>query len=268
MDEHVKAAFILTILAGLSTGIGSLIAFFVKDRSIRLLTFSMGLAAGVMLYLSFMEMLPHAIGGLTKIQGYEDTGTWFAILAFFVGMFLVGIIDYFLPHDHVPDDLKEDLDGANNSKLMRVGTMTAIALAIHNFPEGIATFVATLEDPHLGLTIAIAIALHNIPEGIAISLPIYHATGNRKKAFLYSFSSGLVEPLGAIVGYFLFMPYLTPFVMGLLIAAVAGVMVFISLDQLLPTAQRYDEHRLSIYGVVVGMALMSISLAMMVGHHH
>lgn len=274
MEEKVQIAFMLTIAAGLSTGVGSLIAFFVKDKSTKLLTFTMGLAAGVMLYLSFMEMLPHALHSLATSNTHaghdhghhhHDYSKWYAIIAFFGGMLLVGLIDRLMPHEHNQHELEHH---HHDTKLMRVGVMTAIALAIHNFPEGIATFVSALEDPHLGLTIAIAIALHNIPEGIAVSMPIYHATGDRKKAFLYSFLSGLVEPLGAILSYFIFMSYLTPFIMGLLIAGVAGIMVFISLDQLLPAAQTYGGHRLTIYGVVLGMLLMAISLALLVGHNH
>ena len=273
MEEKVQIAFMLTIAAGLSTGVGSLIAFFVKDKSTKLLTFTMGLAAGVMLYLSFMEMLPHALHALAESNAHaghdhghhhHDYSKWYAIVAFFGGMLLVGLIERLMPHEHNQHEIEHHHD----SKLMRVGVMTAIALAIHNFPEGVATFVSALEDPNLGLTIAIAIALHNIPEGIAVSMPIYHATGNRKKAFMYSFLSGLVEPLGAILGYFIFMSYLTPFIMGLLIAGVAGIMVFISLDQLLPAAQTYGGHRLTIYGVVLGMLLMAVSLALLVGHNH
>jgi len=273
MEENVQIAFILTILAGLSTGIGSLIAFFIKDKSVKFLSFSMGLAAGVMLYLSFMEMLPHATYSIGATLEHGHDASWYAIIAFFSGMLLVGIIDRLTHHHHGAQESDITLDKAaiaddkNNRKLMRVGTMTAIALAIHNFPEGLATFVSALEDPHLGVTIAIAIALHNIPEGIAVSMPIYYATGNKKKAFMYSFFSGLVEPLGAILGYFIFMPYLTPFVMGMLIAGVAGIMVFISLDQLLPAAHEYDDHRISIYGVVLGMFAMAVSLALLVGHH-
>lgn len=272
MEENVQIAFILTILAGLSTGIGSLIAFFIKDKSVKFLAFSMGLAAGVMLYLSFMEMLPHATHSIGATLAHEHDAAWYAIAAFFCGMLLVGIIDRLTPHHHGPQeaDIALDNDDAtviNNKKLMRVGTMTAIALAIHNFPEGLATFVSALEDPHLGMTIAVAIALHNIPEGIAVSMPIYYATGNKTKAFMYSFLSGLVEPIGAILGYFIFMPYLTPFIMGMLIAGVAGIMVFISLDQLLPAAHEYDDHRISIYGVVLGMFAMAVSLALLVGHH-
>ena len=268
MEGNVQTAFILTIIAGLSTGIGSLIAYFIKEKSLKLLTFSMGFAAGVMLYLSFMEMLPHAISAISKSLEHHHGGTWYAIFAFFVGMFIVGAIDRLMPMSHNPHEFEETEEGESQRKLMRVGVMTAVALAIHNFPEGIATFVSALEDEQMGVTIAMAIAFHNIPEGIAVSMPIYYATGDRKKAFMYSFLSGLVEPVGAVLGYFLFMSYLTPFVMGMLIAGVAGIMVFISIDQLLPAAEKYGDHRMSTYGIVLGMVLMAISLAMLIDHGH
>jgi zinc transporter, ZIP family len=290
MDDNVQIAFLLTIMAGLSTGIGSAIAFVIKEKSIKFLTFSMGLAAGVMLYLSFMEMLPHASISISQNLAHPHDGTWYTLIAFFSGMLLVAAIDRLMPGIHNPHEVRmknsdsllddnaqivdspsnnlKETEEKNNKRLMRVGLMTAIALAIHNFPEGIATFVSALEDPHLGFTIAIAIALHNIPEGIAVSMPIYHATGDRKKAFMYSFVSGLVEPVGAILCYFLFMSFLTPLIMGILLASVAGIMVFISLDQLLPAAGKYGEHQMSTYGVVTGMLLMSVSLALLVGHSH
>jgi ZIP family zinc transporter len=141
---------------------------------------------------------------------------------------------------------------------------TALAIGIHNFPEGLATFTAALTDPGIGIAIAVAIAIHNIPEGIAVSIPIYYATGNRKKAFLLSFLSGLAEPVGALVGYLILMPFLSPVVFGVLFAAVAGIMVFISLDELLPSAREYGEHHLSIYGLIAGMLVMAISLLMFI----
>lgn len=278
MQENVYLAFVLTIIAGLATGIGSLIAFLVKDKSMKLLTFAMGFAAGVMLYVSFIEILPEAIHELTESYGGDERkGTIYGVLAFFVGMGLVALIDKLIPHSENPHEfahkqqsigLLDESDQtstteSNPDKLMRIGVLTALALAVHNFPEGMATFVAALDDPTLGFTIAIAIAIHNIPEGIAVSMPIYFATGDRKKAFIYSFLSGVVEPLGAIVGYFILMPYLSPVVMGLLLSGVAGVMIFISLDQLLPAAEEYGEHHLSIYGVVLGMAVMALSLILL-----
>lgn len=269
MNENVYTAFTLTILAGLATGIGSTIAFFVKDKSTKVLTFAMGFAAGVMLYVSFIEILPEAVKELSHANGdNEKLGTCYGVLAFFVGMLVVAIIDKLIPSAGNPHEFKNTLGGEEGeskdpAKLMRIGVLTALALAIHNFPEGIATFVAALEDPTLGATIAMAIAIHNIPEGIAVSMPIYYATGDKKLAFKYSFLSGIVEPLGAIVGFFILMPYLNATVMGSLLAGVAGVMVFISLDQLLPAAEEYGEHHLSIYGVVLGMMVMAFSLILM-----
>ncbi len=278
MHENFWMAFGLTVIAGLSTGIGSSIAFFVKGKNTRFLTFSMGFAAGVMLYVSFMEILPHALHEL----GHHEQ-KYVGIIAFFAGMFLVGLIDKLIPHDENPHEFmsEEEQQAAEaiverakaaevsvaNKKLMRVGLLTALALALHNFPEGIATFVSALEDVSLGITIAIAIALHNIPEGIAVSMPVYYATGSRKKAFWYSFLSGVVEPLGAILGYLILMPYLDETMMSILLAGVAGIMVFISLDQLLPAAEEYGDHHISIYGVVGGMGVMAISL-LMLNHAH
>ncbi len=268
MEAHVSTAFILTILAGLSTGIGSLVAFFIRGRSLRILSFAMGLAAGVMLDLSCVEMLPHAHHELEELLLDAHDADLYSLVAFFGGLFLAGLIDRFVPHQHVPVQDGNLLQPQDTQRLLRVGTMTALALAIHNFPEGVATFVAALEDPHLGIAMALAIALHNIPEGIAVSMPIYYATGSRRKAFWYSFSSGLVEPLGAFLSYFLLSAYLTPLVMSLLVAAVAGIMVFIALDQLIPTAHQYDSGRASIYGIACGMLVMAISLHLLMSHGH
>jgi len=294
MKGTLEMAFLLTILAGLSTGIGSLIAFLIKDqRQTNYLTFSMSFAAGVMLFVSFVEILPHAVEQLEAIYSKEaaaahahmgehghphahgdaeDPGHFGHILAticFFAGMLLVALIDKLVPKVENPHELisKADMDSGvesaiNKARLMRVGMLSAIALALHNFPEGIATFTSAMNDVNLGITIAIAIALHNIPEGIAVSMPIYFATGSRLKAFGYSFLSGLVEPLGAFAAYFLFGSYMTESsaVMAAMLAGVAGIMVFISLDQLLPAAEEYGHHHLSTYGVVSGMAVMAASL--------
>jgi ZIP family zinc transporter len=143
-----------------------------------------------------------------------------------------------------------------------MGILSALAIAIHNFPEGLATFIGGLQDPALGMSIAAAVAIHNIPEGIAVSVPLYYATGSRKKAFGLSFLSGLSEPVGAIIGFFLLLPFFNDFIFGLLFAVVAGIMVFISLDELLPTAEKYGEHHLAMYGVVAGMAVMATSLVL------
>jgi ZIP family zinc transporter len=141
-----------------------------------------------------------------------------------------------------------------------MGLFTALAIAIHNFPEGLATFTSALKDPYMGLSIAVAIAIHNIPEGIAVSVPVFYATKNRNKAFLYSFLSGLAEPLGALIGYLILLQFFSELVFGIVFAMVAGIMVFISLDELLPTAEKYGEHHLAMYGVISGMIVMALSL--------
>lgn len=266
MEDNLIIAFSLTILAGLSTGFGSLIAFVIKERSLKYLTYVMGLAAGVMIYLSFMEMLPHASDEMMEILQDHEAANWTVMIAFFVGMFIVFLIDRLLPEGTNLHEM--DKNQSHDHKLYRIGLMTAVALAIHNFPEGIATFISSLEDPELGMTIAFAIAMHNIPEGIAVSMPIYYATGNRKKAFMYSFLSGIVEPLGAFLCYFFLSSYLSDYIMSILIAMVAGIMVFISFDQLLPAASKYGNSKHSTLGVITGMILMALSLALLLEHGH
>ncbi len=270
MEQNVIFAFVLTLLAGLATGIGSCIAFFAKGMNRRFFSFSLGLSAGVMLYVSFVEMLFGAHASLAEIFG-EQRGGVVATISFFGGMALAAIIDRLVPSVENPHEYsllnRGELSGAESeavrSKLSRMGLITALAITIHNFPEGIAAFMSAVESPEVGVAIAIAIAIHNIPEGMVVSVPIYYATGSRKKAFFYSFLSGLAEPLGAIVAYVVLAPFISPMLLACIFAAVAGIMVFISLDELLPAAHEYGEHHLSIYGVVLGMAVMAVSLLAM-----
>lgn len=265
MDDKILYAFLLTLFAGLSTGIGSFIALMAKTTSKKFLSYSLGLSAGVMIYISFVEIFPTA----TEAMRGSHSETMSKVLSasfFFIGIALTALIDKLVPSVENPHELRsveQMKDHPPKSKLMRMGVMTALAIGIHNFPEGIATFTAAIENPSLGLAIAIAIAIHNIPEGIAVAVPIYHATGDRKKAFRLSFLSGLAEPIGALVGYLILMPFMTPVVFGATFAMVAGIMVFISLDELLPAAQEWGEHHMSIYGVVTGMVIMAISIIMM-----
>ncbi len=262
-DFHtVLFAFMLTLFAGLSTGIGSTIAFFAKRTNTKFLTVSLGFSAGVMIYVSFVEIFPKGHEVLTATMGMRQ-GWWAAVLAFFGGIALIAIIDRLIPsqeNPHEPMMIEGGEEERRSGKLLRMGTMTAVAIAIHNFPEGLATFTAALSDPQVGIAIAVAIAIHNIPEGIAVSVPIYYATGSKRKAFKLSFLSGLSEPVGALVGYLLLLPLMTETLMGVLFAFVAGIMVFISLDELLPAAEKYGEHHLSIYGLIAGMAVMAVSL--------
>ena len=262
-SDSVLFAFGLTLFAGLATGVGSAMAFFAKKTNTRFLSISLGFSAGVMIYVSMIEIFVKARAALEASLG-PTKGYWWTTIAFFAGIFLIGIIDKLVPSFENPHEARliEDMDNESIKKkqLLRMGMFSALAIAIHNFPEGLATFTSALTDPTLGISIAIAIAIHNIPEGIAVSVPLYYATGSKKKAFCYSLLSGLAEPVGAIVGYGIFYKFFNDITFGLLFAAVAGIMVFISLDELLPTAEKYGEHHLAIYGLIVGMAVMALSL--------
>jgi ZIP family zinc transporter len=266
MQHSVLAAFGLTLFAGLSTGIGSAIAFFSNRTNKRFLSAALGFSAGVMVYLSFVEILAKARVALVNALGAAK-GTWAAVGGFFAGMIVICVIDLLVPSEENPHEAKavEQMteEGREQAKLLRMGLFTALAIAIHNFPEGLATFAAALADPTLGISIAIAVAIHNIPEGISVSVPVYFATGSRTKAFWYSFLSGLSEPLGALIGYTLLSWFFSETVFGVVFAAVGGVMVFISLDELLPTAREYGTGHVTICGLIAGMALMALSLLLL-----
>ncbi|WP_163529948.1 zinc transporter ZupT [Halobacillus ihumii] len=268
MDE-LLLAFGLTLMAGLATGIGSVLAFFTSTTNTRFLSVALGFSAGVMIYVSMVEIFFKAKESLVGSIGVQ-AGSWVTVASFFGGMLVIAIIDKAIPkqgNPHEPknvEDMSKPRADVKNQQLLKMGTFTALAIAIHNFPEGIATFTSALQDPSLGIAIAIAIAIHNIPEGIAVSVPIYYATGDRKKAFKLSFLSGLSEPVGAIAAYLILMPFLSDTLFGILFAGVAGIMVFISLDELLPASRQYGEAHLSIYGVVGGMAVMAVSLLLFI----
>jgi ZIP family zinc transporter len=263
--QNVLIAFGLTLFAGLSTGFGSALAFFARRTNTKLLSAALGFSAGVMIYVSFVEIFPKAkeclVAELGRVAGY-----WTTALAFFGGIVFIGIIDKLVPSFENPHEVHraEEMDvpelAAKFKKLYRMGLFTALAIAIHNFPEGLATFVSAIKDTKLGMAIALAIAIHNIPEGVAVSIPIFYATGNRRKAFVYSFLSGLAEPVGALIGYAVISWFFNDMVFGILFASVAGIMVFISLDELLPTAREYGQHHLAAYGLVLGMMVMAVSL--------
>lgn len=213
-----------------------------------------------MIYVSFMEMMPDAKESLTQFHG-ERTGTLYMLLAFFGGMGFINLIDFLIPEDKNPYEI-QNVEKLHKSPegLGKTGMLVALSIAIHNFPEGIATFTSALNSLEIAIPITFAIAIHNIPEGIAVSVPIYQATGNKKKAFWLSFLSGMAEPVGALVEFFILLPFWMPSIHGLILAAVSGIMVFISMDELLPSAQKYGEHHLSIIGLVAGMLAMAASL--------
>ncbi len=242
-------AFMLTTAAGLSTGIGSTIAYFIRKPKNSYLAILLGFSAGVMIYISFAELLKEAI---------DKIGFASANIFFFIGFIFIAVIDMLIPHNYIAETSKKNKDA-----LLRTGLFTALGISIHNFPEGLATFSAAITgDIRLGMSIAIAIAIHNIPEGISVSVPIFYATGNRKKAFLYSFASGLAEPVGALIGYVILMPFLSKTLITGLLAFVAGIMIYISLDELLPLAHKHGKEHHVLAGLATGMAVMAISLWM------
>ncbi|MEW5819496.1 MAG: zinc transporter ZupT [Cyanobacteriota bacterium] len=266
MDNNFAFAIILALLAGLSTGLGGILSFFVKKNNMNALSIGLGFSAGVMIYISFVEILKKSGDSLCLYLG-ESSGELVNLVAFFIGIGIAALIDHLIP-DHVDPDMlkessitdKEKKQIFSKEKLARTGVFTALAISLHNFPEGLATFMSALNDPALGISIAIAIAIHNIPEGIAVSLPIYYSTGSKKTALKYAFLSGLAEPAGAIIGYFLFAWLFNDLAFGLIFSAVAGIMIYISLDELLPMAREYGSGHLEILGVVLGMMIISVSL--------
>lgn len=288
MSNEVIYALGLSLFAGLATGIGSLIAFSYKRTNERLLSFVLGLSAGVMIFISFADLLFEAREGLTELTGSEKTGILYSVLAFFAGILFAALADMLIPSSHNPHhkhgghgtsgigsgDTSGNASGHTNAhgfsgdasghsagkNLERMGIATAIAIAIHNLPEGVATFVSALDNPRTGIAVAIAVALHNIPIGVAISTPIYITTGRRRRALVVSLLSGMAELAGALLAWGLLMPVLSPLVMELVAAGVAGIMVFISLDGLLPAARLHDPSHTSLWGLVAGMVVMALSI--------
>ena len=276
-------AFSLTLLAGLATGLGAAIAFFARRTDYRFLGLAMGFSAGVMLYVSFTEILGKAHASMAAAWG-DRAGAWGATLSFFAGIALIALVDALIPKAGNPHEVRasdelsqlnpaREPDGAaaagthaghvHHQPLLRTGLFAALAIGIHNFPEGLATFLAALKDPSVGIALAIAVALHNIPEGISVSVPIYFATGSRGRAFFSSALSGLAEPVGAVVGYAVLRTFFTDDVMGLIFGGIAGVMVYISLDELLPAARAYGSEHNALFGIVSGMAVMAVSLVLL-----
>ena len=256
MNSSIAFPLLLTLLAGLATGIGSAIAFFAHRTNVRFLSFSLGLSAGVMIYVSFVELFAESQTLLTAQWG-ATAGVSATVACFFGGILLIGVIDRLVPsfeNPHEMHSVEEMNRRPHDRKLMRMGLMTALVIGIHNFPEGIATFMSAIDNPTLGIAIAAA---------IAISVPIYYATGSRRKAFLLSLSSGLAEPVGALLAYAVLLPFLSPTLLGCLFGFVAGIMVFISLDELLPAAREYGQPHIAIYGLLSGMAVMALSLILL-----
>jgi len=287
--NNVVQSFGLTLIVGLTMGLGSILSFFISNKHKKLLALSLSFSAGIMIYVSFMEMLPE---GIHLIEEYIGEGTsWVALIWFFTGMFITAIIERFVHafagdfhnhnHNHNHKDTHHDHDKGKhshdhehnyvhreeNSHLTKLGLMSAIAIAVHNVPEGLALFTAGLKDITLAYPVAAAVVIHNIPLSIAISVPLVYSTGSKKKAFLYTLLVGLMQPIGALIGYVLLSNFLNDLIFGILFSVVAGIMIFVSLDELLPAAQRDEDHHLSVYGAIAGMIVMAIALSFF-GHSH
>ncbi|WP_312708583.1 zinc transporter ZupT [Stenotrophomonas sp.] len=260
--ENFWIALAVTLAAGLATAIGSLLVLFSRRPSPRLLAFGLAFAGGAMVYVSLSEILNKAIDSFSLAYG-ERSGFTYGTVAFLLGMLAIVVIDHLIPNPHETLD-KQDPSFRDNNKayIKRVGLLTAIAITAHNFPEGLATFFATLESPSVGMPLAFAIAIHNIPEGIAIAVPVYFATQNKLHAFAASLLSGLAEPVGAVIGYFLLKGSLSHATFGWVFGLIAGVMVFLALDELLPAAKRYAKGHETVYGLVAGMGTLAISLVL------
>lgn len=276
MSREVILSLGLTTIVGLSMGLGSLLSFFVKETNKRFLAIALSFSAGIMIYVSFMAILPE---GMELIESHfgERGGHLIALVGFFGGMLITAIVEKLVhkfgghyhghdDHDHEHKHDHEHHHGENGEHLSKLGLMSAIAIAIHNLPEGLAIFTAGLKDISVAVPIAAAVILHNIPLSIAISVPIYYSTGSKRKAFLYSLLVGLCQPFGAIIGYLILSSFFNDLVFGILFSIVAGIMIFVSLDELLPSSQKYEDHHISVYGAIAGMIVMALSISLF--HHH
>lgn len=264
LPQNFGIAMLMTLFAGLTTAIGGAIAFMVKKDNLKVLSVGLGFSAGVMIFLSFTDILPEADKMLAI--NYPNKHEWMVYAGFIAGIIVAILIDFFLP-DHIdPDELADpDAPCRHDHKIKRAGLMTAIAICVHNFPEGMATFLTTTQNVTLGVSVGLAIAIHNIPEGIAVALPIYHVTGKKRYAMLYAALSGISEPIGALIGVFLLGLFLPQVLVGIMMAAVAGIMIYLSFDTLLPLAREYGSWHLSMIGIVTGMLFIWLSLILL-GH--
>lgn len=262
LPNNYQLGLLLTFLAGMTTVLGGCLTFFIKKENLKALSVGLGLSAGVMIFLGLTEVLKDSGELLQKY--FPDKWAWFVFGGFFTGVLIAVLIDWLIP-GHIEEDLfvKHDECIPDSHKIKRAGLLTAIAISLHNFPEGLSTFFMTTQSVTLGVSVAIAIAMHNIPAGIAIALPIYHATGKKRLALLYSFLSGISELVGAVLGLFLLQTILPQMAVGFIFASVAGILIYISFDTLLPLSREYGDGHYSIFGVMSGMFLIWLSLLLM-----
>lgn len=252
--NNILYAFLFTMIAGCATGLGGLVVLFNKQLNKKFFSFMLGVSAGVMIYISFVEMYQESSDlFIKKLGGLKGSIT--NIVFFFLGILIIAIIDKLVPNDLNPHEVHDE-----NSNLKRIGLFTAVMIFIHNIPEGMVTFMSTTYNIKMGLFMMIAILIHNIPEGIGIAVPLYYSTKSKKKAIFYSFLSGFAEPLGALLTYLILAPYIDSFILAAMFSSIAGIMIYISLDELLPTIEEYGKHHYGIGGIIIGMLVMAISL--------
>ncbi len=258
-SHEVLLAFAVCMGAAMATLLGALAVVYPVNRdNARLLSFGLAFAGGAMVYVSLVEIFNKSHIAFLDIYG-DQFAYGYATLFFFIGVTLLVVLDRFIPNPHA--NLTEE-EIVNKKHVGRIGLMAALAITAHNFPEGLATFFATLDNPVVGAPLAVAIAIHNIPEGVSIAIPVYYATGSRRKAFFACLLSALAEPVGALIGYLVLAPYLSPFIYGAVFAVIAGAMVFLAVDELLPAAKRYSKGHEPVYGLVLGMAALALSLVL------
>lgn len=247
-------ALALSVGAGLATFIGAFFVFFAKNKSEKVLCISLGFAGGIMLSVSFTDLFPNAEKLLGNAAGYK-LGVIFSVLFLSVGVILASLLDRFVPHQ----EYNEVTGDKPHNNLFKVGFVSMMAIGLHNFPEGVATFMAGYQDMNLGISIAIAIALHNIPEGISVAMPIYFATGSRKKVFKYTILSGITEPLGALLAYLVLKPFINDFILGSIFALVAGIMIYVCIEELLPSSRQYGHNKEALISTLVGICVMPLT---------
>lgn len=259
LPQNYQLGLLITFLAGMTTVLGGCLTFFIKKDNLKGLSVGLGLSAGVMIYLGLTEVLNDSNELLSKF--FPHYANWLVFAGFFAGVLVAVLIDWLIP-DHIEEDLFATHDECipDSHRIKRAGLLTAVAISMHNFPEGLSTFFMTTQSVTLGVSVAIAIAIHNIPAGIAIALPIYHATGKKRLAILYSFLSGISELIGAIIGLFLLQTILPQLAVGFIFASVAGILIYISFDTLLPLSREYGDGHYSIFGVMSGIFVIWLSL--------
>lgn len=240
-------ALIITTIAGLSTVLGGCIVFFkIKNRE-KFISFCLSFSLSVMITISVIDLVPSSFIELNNSFSLLKS-IFITILLFVVGAILVNILDR---------NIK--VSKSKNSNLYKLGILNMIALMLHNFPEGIATFMTSYSDLSIGISLSLAIMMHNIPEGISIAVPLYYSTGKKGRGILYTFISALAEPLGAIVAFLFLKQYINMLTISYVLIIVAGIMITISINELFPEAIKYNESKQIKLGMLLGVVVILIN---------